>query len=267
MQLETNDLTYKAVSDDKKGTHFDGFSTQTVMKCIKEIEEKYFAGRHIYKNAGEKSDVLFRSEIKGLLLLLLKLELNDPLRDSKTKKSGISEDKISEIRVVYEWMMGYSDMEDYEFRLLFSFFNSKESMKFLDILQNFSENLFLLLELVVKNYRFFPSEYFTTMNKQMVEWSCNIIKYKEDITKRMKNNVHILNLNSSNLTGFFDCAGELSLDLKNGVVKAINELSEICFEFDKYTGVCKRKKWQDEFKDTLKKTEDKKKSGRAKSNN
>ena len=99
----TIDYLFKDVSDNKEGKALFGFSAQTVKKCINDIEQNYFQGRKIYHGLSKSKNnaIIFRCEIKGLLLLLLKLELEDVFRDDKAKTSGISNDNIDKIIGTY----------------------------------------------------------------------------------------------------------------------------------------------------------------------
>lgn len=89
-----HDLTYADISDEK-GKLF-GKSRKTVFEAINRIEDRYFDGKYILRANGEKSDVLFRWEIKDLLLALLKFEIEDvfidrdPQKDSKIKKMELA---------------------------------------------------------------------------------------------------------------------------------------------------------------------------------
>ncbi len=129
-----------------------GISTQTIKKCISRLEETYFPNKNIFRNGDKKSHYLFRYEIKGLLLLLIKLECDDVFRDGKAKKEGISKNSIEKIVKTYDKAYTSNNLSDYEQRVLMTTFNGRDSIQFIKTMSAFQESLTNFSLLIVKYY-------------------------------------------------------------------------------------------------------------------
>ena len=92
IKTKTIDFSLSEVSDKKDGKRLFNYSAHTVKNTINKIETKYFNGRRIYHgtSTAKNNPVIFRPEIKGLLLILLRIELEDVFLDDKTKDTGVS---------------------------------------------------------------------------------------------------------------------------------------------------------------------------------
>ena len=92
------DLSY----DEIDAEEMCGKSTQTINTAIKNLEKRYFAGRNIFRNKTEKSDLLFRWEIKNLLFLLIKVEIDNVFSSSRSSKTGVTDISIKKILDTYD---------------------------------------------------------------------------------------------------------------------------------------------------------------------
>jgi len=81
------DFTLKDILSDERIKEFLNCGEVKLKRCMNEIENKYFGGKKIYhsRSSKENADFLFRFEVKGLLLLLLKLEIEEPF-DKRAQK-------------------------------------------------------------------------------------------------------------------------------------------------------------------------------------
>ena len=236
---KTIDLTYKEVSDNQEGKSLFGKSTQTVKKTIAVLEKKYFAGRNIFRNDDTTSDFLFRYEIKNLLLLLIKLEMDDVFSDAKAKVDGVSTKGIRKILESYELLNDEELLRDYECRVLFQSVNADESVHFMETIKAFQTALATFLTLSVKYYNKFATDIFEDIIYQLNQWSRNIISWSHKINQLEKSQHLIIDFNPYHLN-FHARTESLTLNLKTAVVKAINRIADELYEFDE-NGVCIRK--------------------------
>ena len=236
---KTIDLTYKEVSDNQEGKSLFGKSTQTVKKTIAVLEKKYFAGRNIFRNDDTTSDFLFRYEIKNLLLLLIKLEMDDVFSDAKAKADGVSTKGIHKILKSYELMNDEELLRDYEYRVLLQSVNADESIHFIETIKTFQTALATFLTLSVKYYDKFSTDFFEDIIYKLNEWSRNIIYWTDEVSQLEKSHKKIIDFNPYHLK-FHERTESLTLNLKTAVVKAINRIADELYEFDE-NGVCIRK--------------------------
>lgn len=242
------DLTYKEVSDNQEGESLFGVSTQTVKKCISRLEKTYFQGRNVFRNGDIKSDYLFRYEIKGLLLLLIELECNDVFRNERTKKEGISHKNREKIIECYEKVYGSEYLRDYEQRILMQTFNGEDSIKFLDTIKRFQDALTNFMLLTVKHYNQVASDLFIDIIDQLETWSIRIVRHFEKLNEicQAEENLCHIQVNPKTGIGYIEETGNLQLDLKNAVVRAINLFSDKFYYFDE-AGKCSRKALADQI--------------------
>ena len=125
---------------------------------ITDIENKYFQGKKIYHNKGEGSAFLFRYEIQGLLLLLLKLESDDILNDDRTSKKGISVETIDRIIETYRYVNDSDLLFEHEKIVLDNIPNARQEINFYRTIKEFQKAFVRYIFLTVKNYNIFPSE-------------------------------------------------------------------------------------------------------------
>lgn len=144
---KTIDYTYMDVSDNQKGEHLFGISTQTVKKAIARLEKRYFQERHIFRSKGKGSDFLFRHEIKSLLLLLVRLELDNVFADSKSKDNGVSLANMDKLINEYEYITDPECLREYEDVVLHQSFNAEESVDFIYTIDSFQKAMTNLIVL------------------------------------------------------------------------------------------------------------------------
>ncbi|MBR1529931.1 MAG: hypothetical protein IJ642_11635 [Oscillospiraceae bacterium] len=236
---KTIDLTYKEVSDKQEGKSLFGKSTQTVKKTIAALEEKYFIGRNIFRNNDTTSDFLFRYEIKNLLLLLIKLEMDDVFSDAKAKADGVSTRGINKILESYKLLNDDELLRDYEYRVLLQLVNADESVHFIETMDAFQTALATFLTLTVKYYDKFSTDFFEDIIYKLNEWSRNIIYWTDEVSQLEKSHKKIIDFNPYHLK-FHERTESLTLNLKTAVVKTINILADELYQFDE-NGVCIRK--------------------------
>lgn len=234
---KTVDYTYKDIIDDEQIKDYLDCGEVKIKKCMNLIEEKYFDGKKIYHaiSSKKKSDFLFRFEIKGLLLLLLKLEIEEPF-DGRSQKKGISalnvKKMISPITPQY-----LEILNDYEYKLVVQYCDPAHLDSIYDLLEQTKKSLMHLAVVYAKNYDNFI-------------WGLSrSIQHKIDqITKMIigrtygKNDLKIgtiLELNND-LTRLVPTSYNVQIGLKEAVIKAIKRIIRDIYYFDE-NNVCYRK--------------------------
>ena len=220
----TIDFLFKDLSDNKEGKELFGFSAQTVKKRINDIEQNYFKGRKIYHGLSKSKNnaIIFRCEIKGLLLLLLKLELEDVFRDDKSKKSGVTIGSIDRIIDSYVFALDEELLSDYEYRVLMQFTDIEDGFTFLESIKAFRNELSKSLIILATKYHDHTANYFKMFIKRIRDISVSMIYGSYDLKQ----------LNSSFLLQ--------PLDLKLALIGAINQICDDLYYF-KDDLICRRR--------------------------
>ena len=236
---DTIDLTYREISDNQKGTHLFGISTQTVKKAIQELEEQYFQGRNIFRNNDASSDYLFRWEISELLKILIWLQATDVFNSKKASKSGISEISIEKIINSYDFISKAESMKDYERIALEASVQAQESKEILHYIEKAYQSMSRFLLLATIGYNLYPYDVFKGMAREF-----------DVLTTKLNQNIYVhlfaekMGLSHVKATkhGVISAEGviPLTLNLKQSVVNAINHIADDIYDFDE-NGTCRRK--------------------------
>ncbi|MBR6618275.1 MAG: hypothetical protein IKL00_10460 [Oscillospiraceae bacterium] len=232
---KTIDLTYVEISDDQKGKKLYGISTQTAQDAIKNLEQRYFQGRNLFRNGDIGSDYLFRWEISNLLKLLIWLEVKDIFNDNKMKKSGVSALNIEKIIESYNFVSKEDSLKWYERVMMETSVQAKESKETLEYMQKafYSMTRFLLLSAI--SYNQYPNDIFKSMAREF-----------DTLTNQLNTSIYVSKM--AMFSGMFTKHGTLSaesiiplsLNIKKNIVDTINRIAEEIYDFDE-NGVCKRK--------------------------
>lgn len=219
---QTIDYTFDEVSDNKEGKYLFGFSLNTVSKHINQIEKKYFDGRKIYHGLtnSKNNAIIFRHEIKGLLLLLLKLELEDVFRDGKSKDAGISTANVEKIIETYSYALDI--LSNHEYQVLMHYSDIENGLNFLESIKAFKDELRKVLILLATKYHDHPNNYYKMFIKRIRAISVSMIYGSNDLS--------FLNKNVK-----LRC-----IDLREPVLKAINCISNDMYYYDD-NNICKRR--------------------------
>lgn len=231
------DYTLEEILENQEGGFLSGISKTTIKKCIARLEKQYFENFNVFRNNNKTSDYLFRFEIKDLLILLIKLENDNPFSDGKSLKEGISEKSIEKIINVYRLFEDNYNLENYEQKLLHSKYDVNESLKTIKEIKIFQDNFTKFFMVVVENYTSFTSDFFQEIIRQIEAWSYQIISYSENknvLSQVASNNYKLCN------DMIYNANKSFTLDLKIAVVNTIIELSTTMYDFDK-DGKCSRK--------------------------
>ncbi len=218
---QTIDHTFKEVSDNGKGETLFGFSINTISKYINLIEKKYFDDKKIYHGItnSKNNAILFRHEIKGLLLLLLRLELEDVFLDEKSKDTGISTANVDKIIETYDYTLDI--LSSHEYQVLMHFFDIENGFSFIECIKTFKDELKRVLILLTTKYHDHTTNYYTLFIKSIRDISVSMIYGSRDL-RFLKQKVNLK-----------------SLDLRGPVLKAINCISNDMYYFDD-NKICKR---------------------------
>lgn len=219
---QTIDYTFNEVSDNGEGKKLFGFSFNTVSKYINLIEKKYFDDKKIYHGLtnSKNNAILFRYEIKGLLLLLLKLELEDVFIDGKSKDTGISAANVEKIAETYSYAL--NTLSSHEYQVLMHFIDIKNSIAFIDIIRDFKDELKRVLILLATRFHDHPTNYYRMFIKRIRDISVSMIYGSHDLR-------------------FLNRRVDLrSLDLRSPVLDAIKLISNDMYFYDA-NKICKRK--------------------------
>lgn len=218
---QTIDHQLKELSDDGKGNHWFGFSINTVRKVINDIEINYFQGRKIYHGLtnADNNAIIFRYEIKGLLLLLLKIELEDVFRDDKSKDTGISSANVDKIIEIYSYAL--DKLSDYEYQVLMQFTDIEDGFYFLDSIKSFKDELTRLLIIIATKYHDHTANYYKMFIKRIKDISVSMIYGSHDLSF----------LNSKVFLQ--------PLDLRKAIIKTINRISNDLYYYND-DKICRR---------------------------
>lgn len=220
---QTIDYQLKELSDDEKGKHWFGFSINMVRNVINDIEIKYFQGRKVYHGLtnADNNAIIFRHEIKGLLLLLLRIELEDVFRDEKSKDTGISKASVEKIIEIYSYAL--NELSDHEYRVLMQFTDIEDGFNFLDSIKSFKDELTRLLIIIATKYHDHTANYYKMFIKKIRDISVSMIYGSNDL-------------------GFLNSKLFLQpLDLRIAIVKAIDRISNDIYYYKKDNNICMRR--------------------------
>ena len=109
--------------------------------------------------------ILFRHEIKGLLLLLLKLELEDVFRDGKSKDAGISTANVEKIIETYSYALDI--LSSHEYQVLMHYSDIENGLCFIESIKAFKDELKKVLILLATKYHDHPTNYYTLFIKKL----------------------------------------------------------------------------------------------------
>lgn len=225
IKTKTIDFTLAEVSDEKDGKHLFGFSAHTVKDTINKIETKYFNGRRVYHgtSTAKNNPVIFRPEIKGLLLILLKIELEDVFLDDKTKDTGVSVKSISSLIETYNMVFAKSILSPHEKRVLFHYSDNFDDAKsILNKIRDFKISLTRMCFHLATKYHDSPTDYYSMTIKKIDEISETLILGADEYK--------IINVDN-----LFN-----PLDLRTPIVRAIEIILKDIFYFDE-DNLCLRK--------------------------
>ena len=234
---KTVDFTLKDLLEDEYIKNYLKCGIVKIRNSINLIEKKYFDGKRIYhvSSPKKKADFLFRYEIKGLLLLLLKIELNDPF-DGRSQKNGVTTLKIDRLinRISDDDM---NMLTIYEYNVLAQFCDPEHLNTIDEVLDEIKKSLFHLSVIYAKNYDSFSSGLSKSILRKIEELSAMIVGrlYGEDDLKILA----ILSPNKE-LTRIIPSSYLVEIDIKEAVVNAINRISRDIYYFDE-NKVCYRK--------------------------
>lgn len=234
---KTVDFTLKDLLADKQVKNYLKCAEGKIKSCINSIEQKYFDGKRIYHISSPKvkTDFLFRYEIKGLLLLLLKLELNEPF-DNRTQKNGVTSLKIN--RILNQIKFGGMEvLTNYEYNVLLQFCDPEYLNTIYEVLEHMKKSLFHLSIIYAKNYDNFSSGLSKNILSKIEQMSNMIIgrTYGEGDLK-----ISAFLSPNKNFTRMIPSSYSNEINLKEAVVNAINRISRDIYYFDDKK-VCYRK--------------------------
>lgn len=233
------DLSYVDILEDLKGDKLFGKGTSTINTAIRNLEEKYFEGRNVFRNNTKSSDLLFRWEIKNLLLLLIKIEIDNVFSSGKSSKEGVTDLSIKKILGSYDYINNDSNLRNYEMWVLEQSFSAVTSREFVEDIDGFEKTLTNFCVLVAKYYDMMPSDYIKRISAEINSFSRGIIDYVQKY--RIIENIDFpkINIDQYHGTAMLRTA-PLRINLETAVVKAINTIADALYDFDD-NGCCYRK--------------------------
>lgn len=233
------DLSYADILEELNGDKLFGKGTQTINTAIKNLEERYFKGRNIFRNNTKSSDLLFRWEIKNLLLLLIKIEMDNVFSSGKSSKEGVTNLSIKKILASYDYINNDNNLRNYERWVLEQSFSAVTSKEFVEDISEFEKTLTNFCVLVAKYYDMMPSDYIKRIIAVINSFSSGLIDYVQKY--QMIENVDIPQINIDQYHGTATLrTAPLRINLETVVVKAINTIAEALYDFDE-NGCCYRK--------------------------
>ena len=211
---------------------------RTVKDTIKRIEDNYFEGRHLYRRGGDKSDYLFRYEIKELLVALLKLELGDCFRDGRSKKTGVSLKSIDHIKKMHKNFYDYTmpRLRPHEKHILNLSYDFNTSIACYNGFDNLRRSLSGFLLMSAQRFNNNGSNFLNDITCQLDAWSTRTILKQYAI---MSSHAYVDKESFISLAdpeGFF----EYSIDLKKAIAKSVDRIASIVYTFDD-KGTCRRR--------------------------
>lgn len=234
--LKRFDLKYNDINAEE----LFGKSTQTINTAVKNLEKRYFKGRNLFRNNTATSDLLFRWEIKNLLLLLIKLEIDNVFSSSKSSKEGVTDLSIKRILASYDYVNNDNNLRDYEKWVLEQSFSAVSSKEFVEDINEFEKVLTNFWALAAKYYEYMPSDYFKRIAAVLNSFSRGIIDHALKCEAYQKRKLPQIIVDQYRGTAKLKTR-PLRINLETAVVTAINTISEALYEFDE-NGCCHRKK-------------------------
>lgn len=247
------DLTY----DEINAKDMFEKSDQTIKTAINNLEERYFKGRNLFRNNTRQSDLLFRWEIKNLLFLLIRLEIDNIFGSGKSSKSGISNLSIKKILASYDMINDNQQLRNYERWVLEESFSVMSSKDFVEDINGFSKAFTNFIVLIAKYYDLMPSDYLKRVVADINSFSREIVNHAISIQKFDKQTSFAITLDNYNLTADIFPGNQIrftKINLENAVARAIISISAKIYDFDD-DGCCQRKtelEASDEFNDSYK---------------
>ena len=245
--LKRFDLRY----NDINAKELFGKSRQTINTAVKNLEKRYFKGRNLFRNNTANSDLLFRWEIKNLLILLIKLEIDNVFSGSKSSKEGVTDLSIKKILASYDFVNNGNSLRNYEKWVLEQSFSAVSSTEFVEDINEFEKVLTNFWVLAAKYYEYMPSDYFKRISAVLNSFSRGIIDYALKYEAYQKRELPKIIVDQYRGTATLRTR-PLRINLETAVVTAINTISEALYDFDE-NGCCHRKKKleaSDEFNDS-----------------
>lgn len=233
------DLSYADILEELNGDKLFGKGTQTINTAIKSLEEKYFEGRNVFRNNTKSSDLLFRWEIKNLLLLLIKIEIDNVFGSGKSSREGVTDLSIKKILASYDYINNDSNLRNYERWVLEQSFSAVTSREFVEDISEFEKTLTNFCVLVAKYYDMMPSDYIKRIIIEINSFSRGIIDHVQKY--QMIENIDIPKINIDQYHGTATLrTAPLRINLETAVVRAINTIAKALYDFDE-NGCCYRK--------------------------
>lgn len=234
--LKRFDLKYNDINAEE----LFGKSTQTINTAVKNLEKRYFKGRNIFRNNTVTSDLLFRWEIKNLLLLLIKLEIDNVFSGGKSSKEGVTDLSIKKILSSYDYVNNDNNLRNYEKWVLEQSFSAVSSKEFVEDINEFEKVLTNFWVLAAKYYEYMPSDYFKRISAVLNSFSRGIIDHALKYEAYQKRKLPKISVDQYRGTATLR-ERPLRINLETAVVTAINTISEALYDFDE-NGCCHRKK-------------------------
>ncbi len=234
--LKRFDLKYNEINAEE----LFGKSTQTINTAVKNLEKRYFKGRNLFRNNTATSDLLFRWEIKNLLLLLIKLEIDNVFSGGKSSKEGVTDLSIKKILASYDYVNNDNNLRDYEKWVLEQSFSAVSSKEFVEDINEFEKVLTNFWVLAAKYYEYMPSDYFKRISAVLNSFSRGIIDHALKYEAYQKRKLPKIVIDQYHGTSTLR-ERPLRINLETAVVTAINTISEALYDFDE-NGCCHRKK-------------------------
>lgn len=233
------DLSYTELMESLNEKKLFGKGTQTINTAIKNLEERYFKGRNIFRNNTKSSDLLFRWEIKNLLLLLIKIEVDNVFGSGKSSKEGVTDLSIRKILDSYDYLNNQHELRNYEKWVLEQSFSAVTSREFVEDISAFEKTMTNFCVLVAKYYDMMPADYIKRIIAVINSFSRGIIDHvqKYQIIENM--DIPKINIDQYHRTARLR-TGPLRINLETAVVKAINTIADALYDFDD-KGCCYRK--------------------------
>lgn len=237
--LKKFDLSYTELMESLNGDKLFGKGTQTINTAIKNLEERYFKGRNIFRNNTKSSDLLFRWEIKNLLLLLIKIEVDNVFGSGKSSKEGVTDLSIRKILDSYDYLNNQNELRNYEKWVLEQSFSAVTSREFVEDISAFEKTMTNFCVLVAKYYDMMPADYIKRIVAVINSFSRGIINHAQKY--QIIENMDIPKISIDQYHGTAGLRTDpLRINLETAVVKAINTIADALYDFDD-KGCCYRK--------------------------
>lgn len=231
------DYTLKDILENDDIKNYLKYGEVKIRKCINKIEEEYFDGKKIYHaiSTSDKANFLFRFEISGLLLLLLKLEMDDPF-DKRSKRKGISDLSVNKMLNPLK-NEDIDILSNYEYRIIVQYCDPEHVSTIIDLLNQTKKSLTHLAVLYAAKYDDFICGLSSSILEKIDQLTKMIIfrSYHEGDLRIST----FLDLNDD-LTRIIPKPYLKQISLKEAVIKAINRIIRDIYYFDE-NKTCYRK--------------------------